>query len=147
MSEITPHTLTQVIVYHDGTFKMISEPQASLIFQASTQTDSKSIVTQNLGLVVFSSIAKIISVKDFYEQYPQHRPETPRDFTPEYKLLNQVRQPTKEALDLMKKGFIQQRMYGNASYTREQELLEFNEPRMTKEQAEKELKEFKVKSI
>jgi len=140
MSELSTDLMTQVIVFHDGSHKMITEAQAALIFQASAGTDKKSITTPKLGMITFSSIAKVISLEDFYTQYPDKRPEAPREtFTEEHKLLNQVRQPTQKAMELMKKGFIQQRMYGNPSYTREQELLDFSEPRMTREEAEKEL--------
>lgn len=54
---------------------------------------------------------------------------------------------TQEAMDLMKKGFIQQRVYGTKYYEKETELLTFAKERMSSEEAEKQFKEFKVKSL
>lgn len=74
MNEVSTNPITQVIIFHDGSKKFITEPQASLIFQVSAG-QTKSITTPNLGMITFSSIAKIISIDDFYEQYPEQRPE------------------------------------------------------------------------
>lgn len=95
------------------------------------------------GYVGLNSIAELVNEDKYFEAYPDKRPPENRDnLNAEYRKIDQVRKPTKMAMDLMKKGFIQQRVYGNSSYTREQELLDFATPRMTKEEAEKELIHF-----
>jgi hypothetical protein len=80
MTQLTTNPVTQVIIFHDSSRKMITEPQANLIFQASAG-QNKSITTPQLGMITFSAIAKIISLNDFYEQYPDERP----DYRPEWK--------------------------------------------------------------
>lgn len=82
--------MSHVIVFHDGSHKYITAQQASLIFQASAS--AKTITTPQLGLISIPSIAKIVEIDDFYEQYPDKRPESrpewkePRE---EYKSIEQ----------------------------------------------------------
>lgn len=144
MTELSTESLNQVIVFHDKSHKFITTGQANLILQASVQTGSKVITTPNLGMITFSSIAKIISIDDFYTQYPEHRPEAPRDtFKELYGDINQqVRQPTERAKELLKKGFIQFKVYGNPEYTTKHEILNALPQRMTQEEAEKDFEDF-----
>ena len=111
MNELTTEKKTQVIVFHDGSYKFITDQQAALIFQAST-TSAKSITTFNLGFIQFSAIAKVISVNDFYIQYPEKREEQSRDMFSglysEYAQGNQqIRQPAPRARELMLQGMRQ----------------------------------------
>lgn len=74
MNELSSNPITQVIIFHDGSKKFITESQASLIMQSSNG-QNKSITTPNLGMISFSSIAKVITLKEYYEQYPDQVPE------------------------------------------------------------------------
>lgn len=80
---LNPNPLSHVIIFHDGSKKMITEAQSHLIFQASS--NQKSISTPQLGLINFSAIAKIISLADYYDQYPENVPEPAKEFTTEEK--------------------------------------------------------------
>lgn len=80
MTQLATNVNNQVMIFHDGSKRFITDSQASLIFQASCGTN-KSITTPQLGMITFSSIAKIISIEDFYDQYPEERPE----YRPEWK--------------------------------------------------------------
>jgi len=92
MTQVSANPITQVIIFHDGARKFITESQSALIFQGSAGTN-KSITTPQLGLITFSSIARIISLNDFYEQFPDERPETRPEFkvesVGEYRTLEQ----------------------------------------------------------
>lgn len=149
MTELSTERMTQVIVFHDKSHKFITDPQAALIFQASAATGSKFITTPNLGMITFSSIAKVVTVEDFYTQYPQYRVEASRDtFKELYGDFNQqIRYPVKDSLELMKKGFIQFKMYGTKEYTIEHELLKALPQKMTYEEAETEFKDFMKKKL
>lgn len=125
MNELSNDTMSYVIVGHDGSHRFITEAQYNLIFQVSS-TDAKSVTTPQLGQLFFSSIAKIPPIKDFYEMYPDKRPQEPQyTYKNEIKLLDQVRQPTKKAMELMVKGFVNQRRIKNPNYTLEQAQKEF----------------------
>lgn len=71
-----------VIVFVDKSTKFITESQSALILQASCST-AKQITTPALGMITFSSIAKILKVADFYDQYPDKRPAIRPEFAPE----------------------------------------------------------------
>lgn len=75
MTSLINNPFTQVIIFHDGSKKFITEDQAVEIMRASG-SQLKSITTPKLGMISFSSIAKIITLKDFYDQYPDQMPET-----------------------------------------------------------------------
>ena len=124
MNQLSTEIKNQVIVFHDKSHKFITQAQASLIFQASG-TNAKSITTPALGMITFSAIAKVMSIDDFYTEYPQHREEQPRDLFKEMYSNQQIRQPSTRAGELIKKGFIDYKISRNKTY--EQALKEFNE--------------------
>ena len=120
----------QVIVFHDKSTKFVSEKEAELVFQASAQTSQKMIRLSDGSTIAFSSIAKIQSDIDYYNDNPDKRPpSTYNQFEELYgdTANQQIRKPTKQAKELMKQGFIKAKMemYGK-----------------TKEQAEKEFEAF-----
>ena len=82
MNEVSNNVLTHIVIFHDGSKKHINESQASLLFQASTG-NKKSITTPQLGMITFSSISKILEIKDYYEQYPAETPSRLQEFKPE----------------------------------------------------------------
>lgn len=129
---LTTDVKTHVIVFHDKSRKHITKEQANFIFQASATSTVPAITTPQLGRITFSSIAKIITIDDFYEQYPNERPEKPyntfEENYPEYSKGNQqIRKPTERAKELMKKGFV-------GYFTKERGL--------SQEQAENNFKDF-----
>lgn len=88
---------THVIVFHGGAKKFISEKQYKYILeQSSSPINATKIQTPSLGYFTVSSIARIIEVEEFYEQYPKERkmyfnyselpPEPEDNRTPEEKL-------------------------------------------------------------
>ena len=80
-----------VIIFHDKGEKWITEKQADYVLEQSCQPNAKGIKLDG-SFYTFSSMAKILSEKDYYEQYPDKRPETKnvfeefygntRDYTP-----------------------------------------------------------------
>ncbi len=104
----TTQKFNSVIVYHDGSRKFITKPQEDLIFGAMN-AGNKNIITPLLGQITFSAIAKVLSLSDFYDQYPDEMPETRNTFDevyPEYSRggSGQVRTPTENARKLMIEG-------------------------------------------
>lgn len=68
-----------IIIFHDRSKKWISSKQAEAIYSMSGSTQKG--VTIDGSFYTFSSISKILSVQDFYQQFPDERPEE----TPEWK--------------------------------------------------------------
>lgn len=96
-----------VIVFHDGAKKWISEKQAEFIMN---QDGSRKTIILDGSMYNLSSIAKILSYSEYYEQYPPEHQEYERDtFEDIYGAQGnqQIRQPTEHAKELMKQGFIQ----------------------------------------
>ncbi len=104
----TTQVFDSVIVYHDGSRKFITKAQEALIFGAMN-AGNKNIITPLLGQITFSAIAKVLAIKDFYDQYPDEMPDTRNTFDenyPEYSRggNDQVRTPTENARKLMIEG-------------------------------------------
>jgi hypothetical protein len=131
-----------VLLFHDKTYKFITKTQEDA-FYAQSVTIAKGIKIDG-KFVAFSSVSRTMELEDFYMSYPEHRPEAPRDtFKELYGDVNQqIRYPVKDALDLMKKGFIQFKMYGNPEYTRNHEALKVLPERMIHAEAEAEFVDF-----
>lgn len=106
MNEISSEVNTRVIIFHDGGKKFITDEQYKFIMLAKEV--GKSIDTPKLGFITLSSIARIPTIEEFYEQFPKERPEHTRDsFQEHYGGINQqIRKPTVRAKELMKQGFI-----------------------------------------
>jgi hypothetical protein len=74
MNKITTENKTHVIIFVDKSKKHITEKEAELIFQKSA-TGLKGILI-NGNAIMFSGISKILSLAEYYEQYPDQRPAT-----------------------------------------------------------------------
>ena len=95
-----------VIVFHDKSKKWVTKAQAEHIFNASCEPGQKGILIDG-SFYTFSSISKILSLKDFYDQFPDERPaETRNQFEEQYGSLGnqQIRKPTGRAKELMLSG-------------------------------------------
>lgn len=122
-----------VIVYHDGSRKWVSAKVAEMVLIKSCDKDLQATII-NGEHFKFSAIAKIIPKEEFFEQYPDERPEEVRNtFQDIYGDVGnqQIRQPTQRAAELMKQGFMK--------YHAEQGR--------TPEQAEEKWKQFKSKTL
>jgi hypothetical protein len=77
---ISTEVFSNVIIFHDGSRKFITEEQYTYLLEQQS-LGHKSITTPKLGYIAYSSIAKIPEILDFYNQYPDERPE----YRPEWK--------------------------------------------------------------
>lgn len=71
MNELTKHEPQSVIVFFDGTRKFISTKQADALFQLSTKQQQFMV---DGGMYKFSAISKIITLEEFYRQFPNEKP-------------------------------------------------------------------------
>lgn len=62
---------THVIVFHDGSRKFITKPTHDAIWSLSGSGQEKLKIGDSL--IAFSSIAKILSLSEFREQYPNEQ--------------------------------------------------------------------------
>lgn len=98
----------KVIIYMGGGKDFISQAEEDIIIQASTMGKAKGCKLKNGNWVTFSSIARIISESDYYNENPNDRPAEPKK---EFNGGNQqVRQPTQKDKELMREGFLKQQM-------------------------------------
>ena len=67
----TTKTKSRVVVFHDGNYQFITEKQEEAIYQEGTNADKIKIDGET---IYFSSIARIVSKKKFYEENPDKRP-------------------------------------------------------------------------
>jgi hypothetical protein len=84
---LTTEVKTNVIIFHDKSKKMITNTQAQIIFKESG-TEKKSILIDG-SLITFSSISKVLTLEEFYNEYPTEKPnivpewkETATDYRP-----------------------------------------------------------------
>lgn len=103
------------IIYHDKSVEQVEDKIAEIIWSKSNTMKGAEI---NGKKYIFSAIAKIREEKDYFKEYPDKRPDTLRDiFGENYGEFNkQIRQPTTQAKELMRKGFIKCRakMFGES---------------------------------
>jgi hypothetical protein len=119
-----------VIVFHDKSKKWVTKAQAEHIFNASCEPGQKGILIDG-SFYTFSAISKILSLKDFYDQFPDERPaETRNQFEDVYGSVGnqQIRKPTGRAKEMMVEGFIKQRMHvGKTREEAKQDLAHIKE--------------------
>jgi len=65
--------LTHIILFHDHSRRLITEADSQIYFQGRRQGKTAMIIDG--GSYAFSSMAKVLSVQEFYEQYPAERPQ------------------------------------------------------------------------
>ena len=70
---LTTEVNNQVIIFHDGSRLFVTDKQVEKITE-QIQLGQKGIWI-NKNYYTFSSISKIISLKDFYDQYPDQMPD------------------------------------------------------------------------
>lgn len=81
MTSLTTDPCTHVIVFYDGTKKFITTKQYQIILEASSR-ELKSVSTSQLGYISFGAISKIPEIEDYYNQYPEERPDYRAEFQP-----------------------------------------------------------------
>jgi len=94
------------IIYHDKSFSAVEDKTAQILWDKSCE--GLKGVEINGTKYNFSSISKILSEKDYYDQYPDRRPpENYNQFEDIYgdKGSEQIRKPTEKAKEQMKEGF------------------------------------------
>jgi len=119
---------THVIIFHDKSKKFISKEVFDNIWKLSTSGQDKFKSGENI--IAFSSIAKILTTEEFYNQYPQEREA---QIATSYKNFNGLgfrgviaNATVKNALESIIKGmesFIESARYQGSKETKE--LLEF----------------------
>ncbi len=100
---ITTEVKSVVVRFFDGSKIFITKEQEKALWQMST-TEAKKIKIDGQGYS-FSSIDKILSLDEYYDQYPKERPEPPPTY---FKVdsSQQIRNPSNKARERMKEGFI-----------------------------------------
>lgn len=91
------------IIFHDKKVKRISDKQSEKIFEVSSQSDQKGIRFTDGDYIAFSSIARIVNEKQYYQENPNDRP------APEYKSLPELQ----EASGIMDKPWRVAKRYRN----------------------------------
>jgi|TARA_R100000501_G_C2589266_1_gene89862 hypothetical protein len=72
-----------VIIFHDGAKQFVSAAQAETILRQSTQPGARGI-TVNASYISFGSISKILTIEEFYSQFPSEIPEKPKEYNAEW---------------------------------------------------------------
>jgi len=72
MSQEISNPVTHAIIFHDKTHKLITTSQYNYILSNTANTY---VQTPSLGYFALSSIARIIEVGDFYDQFPDKKPK------------------------------------------------------------------------
>lgn len=71
-SSLSTKNLTHVIIFYDKSHKFITEQQYDFIFSPQA-TKAGFIHTPALGYFTLSSVSKIMSADEYYDQYPEKR--------------------------------------------------------------------------
>lgn len=71
-----------VIINHDGSKVFVDEEEYKTIWQDSANSQKRGIGLKNKTFVAFSSIAKLLTIDEFYKQYPQELPAPQKDMSP-----------------------------------------------------------------
>jgi hypothetical protein len=77
---------THVVIFHDKSKKFISQAAHDAIWNMSSTGSEKLRLGDNM--ISFSSIAKILTLKEFYTQYPDERRKLDEKAQIEYKNFN-----------------------------------------------------------
>lgn len=93
MNQLSTDVKNQVIIFHDKSKKFVTKQQAEVVINQST-TAAKGIKIDG-SFIGFSSISKILSLQEFYNQYPDERPAPTahQDFTGTGDILNRILTP------------------------------------------------------
>ncbi|GAC1413835.1 MAG: hypothetical protein NVSMB66_6440 [Candidatus Doudnabacteria bacterium] len=86
--------MDSIIIFHDGTNLTISSAAADAIHVSKADE-------LRIGGSIYkrSSIAKILTAKDFFDQYPDKRPEEKKEFT-----VDEIQPMTPEQIERMRSG-------------------------------------------
>lgn len=74
MNELSTESKSAVIVFHDGSEVFISQEQYETLLTNYSNPDLKDFRINN-SLYTKSSISKVLSLEEFYEEYPKKKPE------------------------------------------------------------------------
>lgn len=118
---------TRVIIFFDRGHKFITQQQEDQLFQLSAGTTQKGIKIDG-DYIAFSSIQRVVSRDEFYQQFPNKKPEFHPDNrqAEDYMKIAENRKPTKRHKEKMKKGFIDYKVR-EAGKTREQAESEWSD--------------------
>lgn len=96
MTQLSTEVKNTVIIFHDGSRKFITNRQADIVISQST-TAAKGIKIDG-SFIAFSSISKILTLQEFYNEYPDERPPETQNkvfTTPAGDMLDRVISPLK----------------------------------------------------
>lgn len=105
MNTITVDVKTRVVLFIGGGEEFISEDECDAIFKLSG-TLVKGCKLKNGNWINFASIARIIEIEEFYQQFPKKRPEYERDTYSEQYTGFDVDGLTVEGRNKMEEGLI-----------------------------------------
>jgi hypothetical protein len=91
-----------VVIFHDKSKLFITAKEASNIFKQSGENQEKIIL--HGSMYSFSSIQKILTIEEFYKEYPLQAPPKEKDITP---YVSKIQHPTQKAKELLLKGLKQ----------------------------------------
>lgn len=80
----------KTIIFHDGATKEITREQEQAIIQDSCSTKKHIVIGGDL--ISFSSISRIVSTEDYYNQHPNKRPQYENYTFSEADEFNQLRE-------------------------------------------------------
>jgi len=94
---LSTNVKSNVIVFYDKSLLQINQEQADYLFKLST-TGVKGLKLNN-QYYTFNSISKILSLEEYYKQYPNKRPTTYKDFPelPKSETWSESKQKEKQA--------------------------------------------------
>lgn len=98
-----------IILFFDGSSREVSDKIAEEVMIKSCDEKLQAIKINNV-LYKFGSISKIMPLNEYYQEYPDKRPqENYNQFNDIYGKIgsDQIRKPTEKAGELMKQGFIE----------------------------------------
>ena len=76
-SEITTNLQNYIIVFFDGSVKFITQKEYEAIMTQSTNNFLKEIILTDKCKYTFSNMSKVLSLSEYYSQYPDRIPHMP----------------------------------------------------------------------
>jgi len=128
--QLSTELKTNVIIFHDKSKVFITNQQKDLCYSEVASRSGKIIIDGQMYSL--SNMAKVLSIEDFYQQYPEERPPERKEFDNE-----EVIPMTPEQVKNMRKGL----MIGLKRYIDEQKA-QGKEPKTAKIIYERKLTNF-----
>ena len=94
-----------IIVFKDFSTKLISKKIADFIWVESTSGRKGFRMLETGEQIMYASISTILPLEEYYEQYPDKRPQTPNKFPDQVDMPVWKRAKTKRAKEQLLKGY------------------------------------------